>query len=113
MPVDENSNATDTSYIWYVVSRATAAILGGFVVTYWTGIAVAQAAMGWNLLSRQNAGPVTGPIQLVVYVAVIIGVCATPSMKKAWLGLAVLTALLVAVTLLAPGPPAAVSAAAR
>ena len=103
--VAQNKKASDTSRTWLVVSRATAAVLGGYVVTYWTGPAVVKTAMTWNLLSRDNAGTLSGLVQLVVYIAVIIGVCASPSMKKAWVVLTVVTALLVGVTLLTPGPP--------
>ena len=114
MPVAvQNEKASDTSRIWLIVSRVAAAVLGGYVVTYWTGAAVAKMAVMWNLLSRANAGTITGPIQLVVYVAIILGVCATASQKKVWVVLAVLTALLVGVTTLTPGPPVTASAAAR
>jgi len=112
MPVVvQNKKASDISRIWPIVSRVTAAVLGGYVVTYWTGIAVARTALGWNLLGRADAGMLSGPVQLVVYVSVIIWVCATASMRKAWLVLALLTALLVAVTVVSPGPPAPPSAA--
>jgi len=111
--VIRNKKASDKSHIWLIVSRVTAAVLGGYVVTYWTGIAVARAAMGWHLLSRADAGTITGPVQLVVYTAAIIGVCGAASMKKAWLALAVVMALLVGVTMVAPGPPPPPSAAAR
>ena len=103
MAVVQNEN---TSYTWLVVSRATAAVLGGFVVTYWTGPAVVKTVMTLDLFSRANAGPFSGFVQLVVYVAVIIGVCASPSMKKAWAVLAMVTALLVGITVLTPDPPA-------
>jgi hypothetical protein len=113
MPVAvHKTKASDMSHIWPIVSKVTAAVLGGFVVTYWTGAAVAKTAMAWNLLSRADAGMISGPVQLVVYVVVILGVCGTASMRKAWLVLAVLTALLVGVTVLLPGPPVAVSAGA-
>jgi hypothetical protein len=113
MPVVvQNQKAFNISQIGPIVSKVAAAVLGGYVVTYWTGIAVAKTAMGWNLLSRQDAGMLSGPVQLVVYVAVIIGVCATASMRKAWVVLALLTALLVGITVIAPGPPVAVSAGA-
>src|SRR5262245_7011754 len=92
-----------------LVSRVTAAVLGGFVVTYWTGAAVAKAAIGWDLASRANAGMFSGFVQLIVYVALIIWVCATASMRKTWLVLAMLTALLVGVTELTPGPHASES----
>ena len=106
MPVAvRNEKASDTSRIWLIVSRVAAAVLGGYVVTYWTGAAVAKMAMEWDLLSRANAGMFSGLVQLVVYVALIIWVCAMASMRKAWLVLAVLTALLVGVTELTPGPP--------
>lgn len=95
----------DNAYAWLVASRATAAVLGGYVVTYWTGPAVAKIALTWDLANRANAGMFSGIVQLVVYVAVIIGVCASPSMKKAWAVLAVMTALLVGVTVLTPAPP--------
>jgi len=111
--VVQNEKASDTSYTWLVVSRATAAVLGGFVVTYWTGAAVAKMAMEWDLLSRANAGTFSGLVQLVVYVALIIWVCASASMRRAWLVLAVLTALLVGYTELTPGPPVANSAQGR
>jgi hypothetical protein len=100
-----NRKTAHSSYTSLVVSRVTAAVLGGYVVTYWTGIAVARMAIEWDLLSRANAGLFAGLIQLVVYVVLIIGVCAMASMKKAWLILAVLTALLVGVTEFTPGPP--------
>ena len=90
-----------------IVSRVAAAVLGGFVVTYWTGAAVAKLAIEWDLLSRANAGMFSGIVQLVVYVALIIWVSAMASMRKAWLVLAGLTALLVAVVVLTPGPPPA------
>jgi hypothetical protein len=96
---------SDTAYTWLIVSRVTAAVLGGFVVTYWTGAAVAKTAMEWDLLSRANAGMFSGFIQLVVYVALIIWVCATASARKTWLVLAVLTVLLVGVAEFTPGPP--------
>jgi hypothetical protein len=105
MPVVvQNKKASDISHIWLIVSRVTAAVLGGFVVTYWTGAAVAKTAMAWNLLSRADAGMFSGLVQLVVYVAVIIWVCASASMRKAWLVLALLTALLVGVSEFTPGP---------
>jgi hypothetical protein len=93
------------SYTWLIVSRVTAAVLGGFIVTYWTGAAVAKMAIEWDLLSRANAGLFSGLVQLVVYVALIIWVCATASIRKTWLVLTVLTALLAGVVVLTPGPP--------
>jgi hypothetical protein len=96
---------TDTSHTWLIVSRVTAAVLGGYVVTYWTGPAVAKTALEWDLLSRADAGMFSGLAQLVVYVALIIWVCATASIRKTWLVLAMLTALLVGITELTPGPP--------
>ena len=114
MPVVvQNKNASDTSHIWLIVSRATAAVLGGYVVTYWTGPAVVKTVMTLDLLSRANAGTFSGLVQLVVYVGVIIGVCASASMKKAWAVLAVVTALLVGVTVLTPGPSPTVRNQAR
>ena len=103
--VVQDKKAADNAYTWLVVSRATAAVLGGFVVTYWTGPAVVKTVMTLDLLSRANAGTFSGLVQLVVYVVVIIWVCASASMKKAWAVLAVVTALLVGVTVLTPGPP--------
>jgi hypothetical protein len=100
----QNRKAPNTSRFWLIVSRVAAAVLGGYVVTYWTGAAVAKMAMEWDLLSRANAGMFSGLVQLVVYVALIIWVCAMASMKKAWLVLATLTALLVGITELTPGP---------
>jgi hypothetical protein len=105
--VVQNQKASDASHAWLIVSRATAAVLGGYIVTYWTGAAVAKVAMEWELLSQADAGMFPGLVQLVVYVALIIWVCAAASMRKAWLVLAALTALLVAVTVLTPGPPPA------
>jgi hypothetical protein len=114
MPVVvQKKKASDASHIWLIVSRATAAVLGGYVVTYWTGAAVAKMAIEWDLLSRANAGMFSGIVQLVVYVSLIIGVAAAASMRKAWLVLAVLTALLVGVTVLTPGPPPTVRNQAR
>ena len=103
--VAQSRKATDASYTRLVVSRVTAAVLGGYVVTYLTGTAVARMAMEWDLLNRANAGMFSGLVQLVVYVALIIWVCSMASMRKTWLVLAVLTVLLVGVTELTPGPP--------
>ena len=105
--VVQNKKAFDTSYAWLIVSRVTAAVLGGFVVTYWTGAAVAKTAMEWDLMSRANAGMFSGFVQLAVYVALIIWVCATASTRKTWLVLAALTVLLVGVAEFTPGPPPA------
>jgi hypothetical protein len=102
--VVQNKKASDTAYTWLIVSRVTAAVLGGYVVTYWTGAAVAKTALEWDLLSRANAGMFSGLVQLVVYVGLIIWVYATASMRKTWLVLAVLTVLLVGVTEFTPGP---------
>ena len=111
MPVAvQNEKASDISRIWLIVSRVAAAVLGGYVVTYWTGAAVAKTAMQSDLLSRANAGMFSGFVQLVVYVTLIIWVCATASMRRAWLVVAMLTALLVGVTELTPGPRLAESA---
>jgi len=111
MPVvAQNGKASDISHIWLIVSKVTAAVLGGYVVTYWTGAAVAKTAMAWDLLNRADAGMLSGPVQLIVYVAVILWVCATASMRKAWLVLALLTALLIGITVLSPRPPVAGSA---
>jgi hypothetical protein len=105
MPVAvQNANAPNPSRVWLIVSRVAAAVLGGFVVTYWAGAAVAKMAMEWDLLSRADAGMFSGLVQLVVYVSLIIWVCASASMRKAWLVLAMLTALLAGVTELTPGP---------
>ena len=105
MPVVvQQRKASDSSHIWLIVSRVTAAVLGGFVVTYWTGAAVAKMALAWNLLGRADAGMFSGLVQLVVYVTLIIWVCAAASMRRAWLVLALLTALLVGVSEFTPGP---------
>ncbi len=100
-----NTKTSDTSYTRLVVSRVAAAVLGGYVVTYWAGAAVAKMAIEWQLFNRTDAGMFSGLVQLVVYVTVIICVCAAASMKKAWWVLAVSTALLVGVAVLTPGPP--------
>jgi hypothetical protein len=99
--------AFDASYTRLVVSRTAAAVLGGYVVTYWAGAAVAKLSIEWGGLSPADAGMLSGLVQLVVYVAAIIWVCAAASMKKAWLALAVLTALLAGIAVLLPGPPPA------
>jgi hypothetical protein len=100
-----NTKASDTAYTRLVVSRVAAAVLGGYVVTYWAGAAVAKLAIEWQIFNRADAGMFSGLVQLVVYVTAIIWVCAAASMKKAWWVLAVSTALLVVVTVLTPGPP--------
>jgi hypothetical protein len=106
MPVVvQERKASGASRIWLIVSKVAAAVLGGYVVTYWTGAAVAKTALELDLLSRANAGMFSGLVQLVVYVSLIIWVCASASMRKAWVVLTVLTALLVGVTVLTPGPP--------
>ena len=105
MPVAvQNEKALDASRIWLIVSKVAAAVLGSYVVTYWTGAAVAKMALEWDLLSRADAGMFSGLVQLVVFVGLIIWVCAMASMRKAWLVLAMLTALLVGVTEFTPGP---------
>jgi len=102
-----NVKASDTSYTGLVVSRTAAAVLGGYVVTYWAGAAVAKLTIEWDLLSPADAGMFAGLVQLVVYVALIIWVCAAASMRKAWLVLAMLTALLAGIAVLMPGTPPA------
>lgn len=87
------------------MSRTAAAVLGGYVVTYWAGAAVAKLAIESGLMNSVDAGMFSGLVQLVVYVTAIISVCAAASMKKAWLVLAVLTALLVGIVVLFPAPP--------
>ena len=99
-----NTKPSDASYTGLVVSRVAAAALGGYLVTYWAGAAVAKLAIEWQLFNRTDAGMFSGLVQLVVYVTAIIWVCAAASMKKAWLVLAVLTALLAGVAVLTPGP---------
>jgi hypothetical protein len=79
-----------------------AAVLGGYVVTYWAGAAVAKLAIEWQIFNRTDAGMFAGLVQLVVYAAAIIFVCAAASMRKAWWVLGVCTALLVGVTVLTP-----------
>jgi hypothetical protein len=99
-----NVKASDASYTRLVVSRTAAAVLGGYVVTYWAGAAAARIAIEWGHSSPVDAGMLSGLVQLVVYVTAIIWVCAAASMRKAWLVLAVLTALLAGIAVLMPGP---------
>jgi hypothetical protein len=61
-------------------------------------------ALEWNLMGRADAGMFSGLVQLVVYVALIIWVCGTASMKKAWVVLVLLTALLVGLSEFTAGP---------
>jgi hypothetical protein len=102
-----NPKVSDSAYPRLVVSRVAAAVLGGYAVTYWAGAAVAKLAIEWNLMGPTDAGMFSGLVQLVVYVAAIIGVCAAASMKKAWWILTALTALLAGIAVLMPGPPPA------
>jgi len=97
-----NVNASDSSYTRLIVSRTAAAVLGGYVVTYWAGAAAAKIAIEWGSLSPVDAGMLSGLVQIVVYVTAIIWVCAAASMRKAWLALAVSTALLVGLAELIP-----------
>jgi hypothetical protein len=97
-----NSKTADTSYTRLVVSRVAAAVLGGYVVTYWAGAAVAKMAIEWQLFNRTDAGMFSGLVQLVVYVTAIIWVCAAASMRKAWFVLAAVTAVLAGVAVLTP-----------
>lgn len=41
MPVVDKK-VSDMSHTWPIVSRVIAAVLGGFMVTYWTGAAVTK-----------------------------------------------------------------------
>lgn len=100
-----NTKAADTAYAKLVVSRVAAAVLGGYAVTYWAGAAVAKLAIEWQIFNRVDAGMFSGLVQLVVYVVAIIWVCAAASMKKAWSILALVTALLIGIAVLTPGPP--------
>ena len=100
-----NTKASDSSYTRLVVSRVAAAVLGGYVVTYWAGAAAAKLTIEWQIFNRVDAGMFSGLVQLVVYTTAIIWVCAAASMKKAWWALGIVTALLVGVTVLTPGPP--------
>lgn len=99
-----NAKSADAAYTKLVVSRVVAAVLGGYAVTYWAGAAVAKLTIEWQIFNRTDAGMFSGLVQLVVYVTAIIWVCAASSMKKAWWALAVVTALLVGVAVLTPGP---------
>jgi hypothetical protein len=100
-----STKPSDTAYTKLVVSRVAAAVLGGYAVTYWAGAAVAKLAIEWQIFNRVDAGMFSGLVQLVVYVTAIIWVCAAASMKKAWWALAVVTALLIGIVVLTPGPP--------
>lgn len=100
-----NTKAADTAYAKLVVSRVAAAVLGGYAVTYWAGAAVAKLAIEWQIFNRVDAGMFSGLVQLVVYVVAIIWVCAAASMKKAWSILALVTAVLIGIAVLTPGPP--------
>jgi hypothetical protein len=102
-----NGKASDTSYIRLVVSRTAAAVLGGYVVTYWAGAAAARIAIEWGGMSPADGGMLSGLIQLVVYLAAIIFVCAAASMRKAWTVLAALTVMLIAIAVLLPETPPA------
>jgi len=102
-----NGKASDTSYIRLVVSRTAAAVLGGYVVTYWAGAAAARIAIEWGGMSPADGGMLSGLIQLVVYVAAIIFVCAAASMRKAWWVLAALAVLLIGIAMLPPETPPA------
>lgn len=102
-----NRKASDTSYTRLVVSRTAAAVLGGYAVTYWAGAAVARIAIEWGGMSAADGGMLSGLIQLVVYGAAIIFVCAAASMRKAWGVLAALTALLIGIAVLLPETPPA------
>jgi hypothetical protein len=103
--VVRSKTSSNPSHAWLIVSRVTAAVLGGYVVTYWTGAAVARTALGWDLMSRGNAGMFSGLVQLPVYAALIIWVCATASATRTWLVLAALTVVLVGISEFTPGPP--------
>jgi len=102
-----NAKTSDTSYTRLIVSRTVAAVLGGYVVTYWAGSAAARIAIEWGGMSPADGGMLSGLIQLVVYAAAIIFVCAAASMRKAWWVLAALTALLIGIAVLLPGTPPA------
>jgi hypothetical protein len=95
-----HSKAFDAAYAKLVVSRTVAAVLGGYVVTYWAGAASARLAIESGLMNSVDAGMFSGLVQLVVYTTAIIAVCAAASMKKAWSILACLTALLVGISVL-------------
>jgi len=103
MPVVDKKTS-DILHTWPIVSRVIAAVPGGFIVTYWTGVAVTKTAIQWKLLGRADAGMISGFAQLVVYVCVILWVFGTASMRKAWVGLVLLTALLVGISEFTPGP---------
>lgn len=102
-----SAKTSDASYTRLVISRVAAAVLGGYAVTYWAGAAAAKLTIEWNLFNSIDAGMFSGLVQLVVYTATIIWVCAAASMKKAWWALAACTAVLIGVVVLMPGPPPA------
>lgn len=104
VPVTKGKRSSN-SLVWPIVSKVAAAVLGGYVVTYWTGAAVAKMTLEWGLMGRADAGMFSGFVQLVVYVGLILWVCGTSSLRNAWLALAVATTLLVGITELTPGPP--------
>jgi hypothetical protein len=102
-----NTKAHDASYTRLVISRTAAAVLGGYAVTYWAGAASAELALKLTSLRPIEAGMLSGLVQLVVYTVAIIWVCAAASMRKAWLAIAVVTALLFGIAVLLHGTPGA------
>ena len=103
MPVVDKK-VFDMSHTWPIVSRLIAAVLGGFMVTYWTGAAVTKTAIQWELLGRADAAMISGFAQLVMYVSIILWVFGTASIRKAWVVLVLLAALLVGISEFTPGP---------
>lgn len=91
----------ETSKIGPIVSKAIAAVLGGYAVTYWAGAAFAKSMIRMGVLGKVDAGFASGLVQLVVYTVVVMWVCAATSMTKAWLALASITLLCACYTLLA------------
>ncbi len=85
-----------------IVSRTAAALLGGYALTYWFAAALARLLP----LARSELIYLTGMLQILAFVGVVIWIFAVASMVRMWSVLVGLTALCAALALVGRPPPA-------
>lgn len=88
--LDENS----ARYRWMVASRAVAAIVGGFVLTSLITAVLSLLLPRITATPRAEAVLIATLISFVFWTCIVLWIFTTRSAKRAWLGVAIPSALL-------------------
>ena len=86
----KSSGAELTRYRWQVASRVLAAVLGGYVLSSLVGVFLSIALP----LSRSDAVVTANVLSFAIYTGAVIWVFAVGTLRRAWLGLVVPSAVL-------------------